>query len=149
MRFFRWIALGFGTGLLPKAPGTWGAILGVLFFWGMAGLELYLQLALTAALAALGAYGAEKTSKALGQKDPKVVVIDEIAGQMVAFLGHQPKVVTLLAGFLLFRLFDILKPPPVKQAEKLSGGVGIMADDLVAGVLANLCLWLLSPILPS
>jgi len=126
MWLVRWIALGLGTGLLPKAPGTWGALLGVFLFWGLSRATLPLQIALVVALSALGAYCAGKVARALGQKDPKAVVIDEVAGQIVALLGHPTSAPVLFAGFVLFRLFDILKPPPVRQAERLSGGMGII-----------------------
>ncbi len=143
-----WLALGFGAGKLPKAPGTWGALVGLVLFWGLKGLSWPGQLLVVLGLSILGAYGAGLVAQAQGQEDPKEVVVDEIAGQMLSLVGHpfNPWIVGL--GFVLFRAFDILKPPPVRQAEALPNGWGIMADDLVAGLLANLCLWLISPILP-
>ncbi len=146
--FLKWLALGFGVGKLPKAPGTWGALEGLGLFWGLKGLSWPEQLLVVLGLSILGAYGAGLVAQAQGQEDPKEVVVDEIVGQMLTLVGHpfNPWVVGL--GFVLFRAFDILKPPPVRQAEGLPQGWGIMADDLVAGLLANLCLWLISPILP-
>ena len=145
---WKWLAWGFGAGKLPKAPGTWGALLGLLLFAALKDFPWFVQLFLVLGLSLCGSYGSQVVAKAQGQKDPQEVVIDEIAGQMLTLVGHPFKVWNIVLGFLLFRTFDILKPPPVRQAERLPQGLGIMADDLVAGLLANLCLWLISPILP-
>jgi phosphatidylglycerophosphatase A len=97
-----------------------------------------------ALLAPVGAWAAHETAHALGRKDPQIVVVDEVLGQWLALA---PVTVLdwkyLLAAFLLFRLFDIWKPPPVRNLEQLPGGVGIVADDLMAGVYAALVLWVM------
>lgn len=84
----------------------------------------------------IGAPASKRYARALGKKDPVSVVIDEVAGQMIAFIGVPLGWKPLLAAFVLFRAFDILKPPPVRQLEALPEGVGIMADDVMAGIYA-------------
>lgn len=84
---------------------------------------------------------ANVTSKILHVKDPSLVVIDEIAGMFITLVGHEPSIIHLLSGFMLFRILDILKPFPIRQLERLKGGLGIMADDIMAGILANICLY--------
>ena len=88
----------------------------------------------------LGFTCAGAIARSTGDDDPSIVVIDETAGQMVALLFHVLTWRTLMAGFVLFRLFDIIKPPPICRLERLPGGTGIMVDDLAAGLLANLVL---------
>jgi len=143
----RWIALGGGIGLLPKAPGTWGALLG-LSIWALflARWPLIYQVATAISLTVLGAFGAGLVAKEEAQEDPSKVVGDEIVGQMVALMGHTPSFLTLSLGFFLFRALDIFKPFPIRHAEKIPGGWGIMADDLVAGILANILIYLLAPL---
>jgi phosphatidylglycerophosphatase A len=92
------------------------------------------------AIVAICIWAADVHARAVGLKDPSVVVCDEIAGFMVAMAFIPVTAATVLAAFLLFRLFDIVKPPPLRQAEALPGGLGIVADDVLAGVLANLVL---------
>lgn len=134
------LATGFGLGYLPKAPGTWGSLatLGAYFLLSP-GLSLKGELLIAFALALLGFWSAGKTARLRKCQDPSEVVIDEIAGQWLALVNQGPTLWILLS-FLLFRLLDIQKPFPVRIAERLPGGLGIMADDLVAGLLANLCL---------
>ncbi len=132
------IATGLGLGYLPKAPGTWGSLGALGLYLVLAprlslGEELFLGLVFIL----LGVWAAERRAAWRGVKDPQEVVIDEIAGQWLALMGAGLSF-WVLPAFFLFRLFDILKPLPVRQAERLPGGWGIMADDLVAGVLANL-----------
>jgi phosphatidylglycerophosphatase A len=147
------IATGLGSGYLPKAPGTAGSLLGVLLAWGVvsfsstrpvAGLLIGGGLAMIVSL--LGLWAAGRAAAYLQKKDPQIVVVDEIAGQLVAYsaLAIDPALALnwkyLLAGFILFRVFDIWKPFPARLAESFPGGIGIMADDWVAGVYAALAL---------
>lgn len=135
------IATLFGAGRSPVAPGTAGTLAAVplvylagrlLPEWGFA--------AATVALALVGVWAADRAACVLARKDPGAVVIDEAAGFFVTLLFLPVGAFTLGAGFLLFRALDILKPPPARRAERLRGGWGIVADDLVAGFYANLAL---------
>jgi phosphatidylglycerophosphatase A len=139
-----------GLGHFPFAPGTVGSLatLPLIFLlWRLGGSPAVVAGAVVAALAGYATAGA--AAKKLGRPDPGPVVIDEVAGQFVALLFFAPTPTALVTGFLLFRLFDIWKPAPVRQAERLPGGSGIMTDDLVAGLYANLVHQLLRWGLPS
>lgn len=139
-----------GAGRAPVAPGTFGSAAGVvlagLAAWG-AGRWGVPALALAATAVGIAAAGA--VARDLGDDDPGCVVIDEVAGQAVAlaFLPLSPG--AWLAGFLAFRAFDIIKPPPVRFLERLPGGLGIVADDLAAGAYANLAVRLLGVLAPG
>jgi phosphatidylglycerophosphatase A len=131
----RFIATGGGIGYFPVAPGTWGSLLGC-------GLFLLLGLLPPAVygigmvlLLAVGIWTAGEAEKVLGHKDAPPIVIDEIVGMLVTYFMVPVAVWPVVVGFVLFRLFDILKPMP--QLERLSGGWGIMLDDLLAGFLAQ------------
>ncbi|OPZ60330.1 MAG: Phosphatidylglycerophosphatase A [Deltaproteobacteria bacterium ADurb.Bin510] len=130
------IATFFGAGLVPVAPGTAGSLAALPFYCILRGLRLGPYLIATAALSLIGTVCAHRAEKILGE-DPGAVVIDEVAGQLLALMARPADVKQVLAGFALFRLFDILKPGPVGWCDRqLKGGIGIMADDLVAGLLA-------------
>jgi phosphatidylglycerophosphatase A len=128
----------FGVGYLPLIPGTFGSMVGVAIFL----LLVYwpLQVAFIPLIVVLGIWAASRTERLLGRKDPGKVVVDEVAGQMISLLPlafllpDGPWLVWVIVSFNLFRLFDIFKPYPARRFEALHGGVGIMADDLVAGV---------------
>ena len=135
------VATFFGAGRLPRAPGTWGSLAAVAIWLGVshfiAPAWQTLTLAGMAALAtAIGIPAATAVAKASGVKDPQFVVIDEVAGQWVTLLFAPVAWKTLLASFILFRGFDIVKPSPVRQLEKLPWGTGIVLDDVGAGVYA-------------
>jgi phosphatidylglycerophosphatase A len=134
------VATGLGSGYSPFAPGTAGSLVGVLLFLPLAGLAWPTQLAATAALTLVGVFAAARVARLLGRKDPGLVVVDEVAGQWITFLALPVTPVTALAGFLLFRVMDIVKPWPARDLERLPGGVGIMADDVAAGIYAHLLL---------
>jgi phosphatidylglycerophosphatase A len=148
-----------GVGYLPLAPGTWGSLVGI-------GLYLLLQsslirliqllpadsflrflpifiaanLVLITLITLIGIWAASRTEKLSGRKDPGKVVVDEVAGQFIALLPLVPKLdpgwISIITAFLLFRLFDIVKPYPARRLEGLESGLGIMADDIVAGAYA-------------
>lgn len=143
------IATGGGFGYSPFAPGTAGSIPGVLLAWGLwhLGGSLAVLLGLAVAIP-LGLWAAEAASRHFGAEDPGPVVIDEVAGQLVTLLFVTPTPLALVLGFLLFRVADVLKPFPARRLEDLPGGSGIMADDLAAGVYANLALQLTLWLLP-
>lgn len=136
------LAFGFGTGLSPKAPGTVGTLVGVVFFLLLAGSPLAVYLGTTALLAVLGCYLCGKTAADLGVHDHGGIVWDEIVGFLLAMTMLPPTLPWIIAGFALFRLFDIWKPWPIRQLDSnVPGGVGIMLDDLVAGLMAWLLLY--------
>ena len=148
-RLFLFIATGAGSGYLPKAPGTWGTLVGLLLWWPLAGLSLTAYLATVAVLFIVGVASAGAAEKILDRGDPGVVVIDEIVGVLIALAAVPLHPVAALAGFALFRLFDIAKPFPVGWLDRhLHGGLGIMLDDVAAGLYAllvlHLGLWLLA-----
>ncbi len=137
----RAIASGLGVGFLPRAPGTWASLFAAVV--GAALLALGQQAILCAAIAAaIGGVFAIAAAGA-GADDPGWVVIDEIAGQFLALapLGA-PRPWSILLGFVLFRLFDIWKPGPVGWLDRRHDALGVMGDDLVAGALAAMLLWL-------
>jgi len=140
------LATGAYVGLIPVAPGTFGALWGLLLTWAMIGAPLYLQLLIIVAVAAVGVPICSAAAKKLGSKDPSEVIWDEISSVPMTFLlvpAAKMTVLVLIVGFALNRAFDIVKPPPLRQLEHLPGGLGIMADDWAAGVYSFLVLHLL------
>jgi phosphatidylglycerophosphatase A len=138
-------ALGtfFGAGLLKPGPGTYGSIAAVLLWFGAARLlhPAPVTLAIGTAIAALvatliGIPAATIVARESGREDPGHVVIDEVAGQLIALIAIPADWQHAAVSLLLFRIFDILKPPPIRQLERLPGGTGIMLDDVAAGVFA-------------
>jgi phosphatidylglycerophosphatase A len=136
----RLVATGLGSGYSPFAPGTAGSLVGLLLFLPLARLAWPVQLAATAALTLVGVLAAGRVARRVGRKDPGLVVVDEVAGQWITFLALPVTPATALAGFLLFRVMDIVKPWPARDLERLPGGLGIMADDVAAGIYAQLLL---------
>jgi phosphatidylglycerophosphatase A len=135
------VATFFGIGLLRAAPGTWGSAAAVLLWAVLAHLlapPLRTPAAITLAviISLIGIPAATRVSRGSGKKDPQFVVIDEVAGQLVALIGVPLAWKSFLAAFILFRVFDILKPPPVRQLEALPEGSGIVLDDIAAGLYA-------------
>lgn len=138
------IATGAYSGYLPKAPGTWGSIAGIIIWLAAGRLALMPYLGLIAALFIIGTISAGAAEKIVDRGDPGIVVIDEIVGQLIALTLIPFDPFPVLAGFVLFRLFDIMKPFPVGWLDSnIHGGLGIMLDDVVAGVYALLVLHLL------
>lgn len=137
----RLIATGFYTGYAPVASGTFGTLPGVVMAVAMA--AYFGPAAYTVSLVAIivvCVWAADRHAAELRIKDPSVIVSDEIAGMLVAIAYLPISPLTLFIAFLLFRFFDILKPPPLRQAEGLPGGIGICADDLLAGLISNVLL---------
>jgi phosphatidylglycerophosphatase A len=138
------IATWFGCGYAPAGPGTAGSVAALAIAWLLvryAGWQplWFVTLVLVATAPAIWAAGV--TARALNLKDPGVVVVDEVLGQWLALAGARPlNVKSWLGAFILFRLFDIWKPVPVRNLEKIPGGTGIVADDLMAGLYAALVL---------
>jgi phosphatidylglycerophosphatase A len=134
------IATGLGSGYSPFAPGTAGSAVGLLLFWPLAGRPPAQVLTATAVLVLIGTLAAHHAARRLGEKDPGLVVVDEVAGQWVSLLLLPFTFGTAMVAFFLFRLMDVLKPWPARDLERLPGGLGIVADDIMAGVYANLLL---------
>lgn len=132
-------ATGAGSGYSPVAPGTAGSAVGVLLYAALLPLPPAAFPIVLAGVTLLGTWAAARAEGIFGRKDDGRITIDEIAGMLLtlAFLPPQRPLLAVGLGFLLFRLFDILKPPPARALEALPGGVGVMADDLVAGLYAN------------
>ncbi len=133
-------ATGFGAGYSPVAPGTAGSAVGLLFVWAMSWFNLPGQIAAVVVVTILSMIAADVVVRTLSLKDPGLIVADEIAGMMVTMIAIPLSATSLILGFILFRLMDVVKPPPARQFEHLKGGVGVVADDLMAGVYAHLVL---------
>ncbi len=136
----------FGCGYFPWGPGTAGSLVAVLI---AVALNLYLGagrvtlLLLTVALVLPGIWAATRTAEHVGKKDPGIVVVDEVLGQWITLAGATVlNIKAFIAGFVLFRLFDIWKPWPVRKLESLPEGTGIVADDLAAGIYGALILYI-------
>jgi phosphatidylglycerophosphatase A len=135
------IATFFGIGRLRPGPGTWGSLATVLL-WSAVAFQLAptlrtpVAIALALLVIVIGIPAATQVSRSSGSKDPQFVVIDEVAGQLIALVAVPLAWKTFLVGFILFRVFDIVKPPPVRQLERLPEGIGIVLDDVAAGIYA-------------
>ena len=129
------IATFFGIGHLPVAPGTWAsaATALIVYFTPLATAPFLLLAGITTAVFIVGIFAATASEKHFAKKDPRPCVIDEVAGQMVALWFLPRQALLYIAAFFLFRIFDILKPFPVNRSESLPYGLGIMADDVLAG----------------
>lgn len=149
------VATGGGAGLIPFAPGTFGSAVGTVIFYGLLVAARprpqWLQ-AITFlagfALAALGIWAGNRTEKIFARKDAQEIVIDEVCGQVITYSLVAPYLIAsatnptviLAIGFVLFRLFDILKPYPINRLQLLEGGLGVMMDDVLAGIYAAVVL---------
>ena len=135
------LAFGFGTGLAPFAPGTFGSLPGVLLFWLTMDFGLYVQLGVVVALVVSGIWICGESARRIGVHDHGGIVWDEIAGMYVTLLAAPISLVGWVLAFVLFRLTDIVKPWPIRDLDhRLKGGLGIMLDDLVAALYAALLL---------
>jgi phosphatidylglycerophosphatase A len=144
-RVFPWIATFFGVGLAPVAPGTFGSLAALPAFLLMRGLTLKGYLAVVACLSLVGVKAAEIAEKQWG-KDPGRVVIDEVVGMLLTLANRPKGLGSIVAAFLIFRSLDILKPPPIGTLDReLKGGLGIMADDMAAGLIGALIIKLFTP----
>ena len=135
------VATFFGTGLLHPGPGSWGSAATVLLWWLLSrwispGWQPEAALFLAAVAVLIGIPAATHMARSSGLKDPQFVVIDEVAGQLITLIAAAGSWQSLLLGFILFRGFDIVKPPPVRQLEHLPEGIGIVLDDVGAGLYA-------------
>lgn len=142
------VATFFRIGHLKPGPGTWGSLATVIL-WGLASSLIspayrgFATATAAAFITLIGIPAATQVSRALASKDPQIVVIDEVAGQLVTLIAVPLAWKTYLAGFILFRVFDILKPPPARQLERLPEGLGIVVDDVGAGLYGLIVMHLL------
>jgi phosphatidylglycerophosphatase A len=133
------LATAFGAGYMPKAPGTLGSAVGLLL-WFLLPASPWAHAVAIALVAVAGTWSAGVAERHFGRHDPGQVVIDEVAGMLVTLFLNPVSWFSAVIGFLLFRAADILKPFPARRFERLPGGLGIMADDVMAGIYANLAL---------
>ncbi|MDZ7841528.1 MAG: phosphatidylglycerophosphatase A [Gammaproteobacteria bacterium] len=144
------LALGLGTGLLPRAPGTWGSLLAIPVFFMLHPFGPVIYVAAVTVLFVLGIYLCGRTARALGVHDHGAIVIDEVVGMLVTWVAAGPGWFTVVAGFVLFRFFDIVKPWPIRRIDReVAGGMGIMLDDLLAGLMAAAVLQALLQVAPA
>jgi phosphatidylglycerophosphatase A len=130
----------FYLGYSPVAPGTVGTLGAVILYYVISGFSNLFYLFFIIALIIFSVWVSEIARIRLGDSDPNSIVIDEVCGFLVTMILIPPNMINIAMGFLLFRFFDILKPPPIRMSEKLSGGLGIVADDVLAGIYANILL---------
>lgn len=141
------LAFGFGAGLVPVAPGTAGSLCALPAIWLMSGLEPAVYLAVCAACFVIGVWACGEAERYLSASDPSPVVWDEMVGMQITLLLVPITWLHVLMGFVLFRFFDIAKPWPIGLVErKARGGLGIMLDDALAGLLAALALLLFATV---
>jgi phosphatidylglycerophosphatase A len=135
------VATFFGVGRLRPGPGSWGSLATVLLCWLLSRWiaptrQPAAAILLALLVVAVGIPAATRVARAAGLKDPQFVVIDEVAGQLITLIAVPVSWKSLLAGFILFRGFDIVKPPPIRKLERLPEGFGIVIDDVAAGLYA-------------
>jgi phosphatidylglycerophosphatase A len=134
------IATAFGSGYSPVAPGTAGSAVGLLLFWPLHLLPAAAQVGAVVVLFFAGVAASTRVARGVGIEDPGIVVVDEVVGMWLSLLFLPFTPVMAAAGFVLFRILDVFKPYPARQFESLPGGWGIMSDDVMAGIYANLLL---------
>ncbi len=144
------VATALGVGYVPFAPGTFGSLAGLVLYLGVrASGQPAVELAAVVIVFLLGAWAATAAEAHFGHIDPGPVVIDEVLGMLVTLALVPVSVTGALVGFVLFRVFDVLKPPPCNTLEALPGGWGVMSDDFMAAVYAHLCVRLLAWLAPG
>ena len=147
-----WVAVGFGAGLIPWISGTTGTVPFwlILYAWTSALHPSLIWMPLVSlVVTVIGFWAASKAEEEMGTHDPKQIVIDEWAGMAITLIGVPPRLSSYIAAFILFRIFDVIKPPPARQLEKLPGGYGIVMDDVFAGFYALLVYQVVHRLLPS
>lgn len=133
----QFLALGFGSGLSPKAPGTFGTLAAIPLFLLLSQLPVSQYMAVLSVMALFGIHICGYTAKAVGVDDHPAIVWDEIVGFMITMIMVPVSVTTIVVGFALFRFFDIVKPWPISAVDKkIHSGFGIMLDDIIAGIMA-------------
>ena len=138
------LAIWFGAGLLPGMPGTFGTLGALPLYFIIVGLGAWHKIMFIAVIVGGAIWSSWRAQYILGRGDAREIVIDEVAGFLLATIFFSFTWLALVAGFCLFRFFDVLKPPPIRKIEKITaGGLGIVLDDLVASVYALVCEWFL------
>ena len=130
----------FYLGYSPVAPGTVGTLGAVILFYVISGFSNLFYLIFVIALIIFSVWVSGIARIRLADSDPSCIVLDEVCGFLVTMILIPPTIANIAMGFLFFRFFDILKPPPIRRSERLSGGMGIVADDVLAGIYANILL---------
>ncbi|CAN5307340.1 phosphatidylglycerophosphatase A [soil metagenome] len=144
MSVARWLGTWFGCGLVPKAPGTAGSLGALpLYYLAIHFGGPWAHFIVMLLVCAVGVWASGAVADELGTKDPQIVVIDEVAGMLIALLPATPSIASVVVAFVLFRVFDAGKPWPVSALERLPRGWGIMMDDVGAGILSALVIMLL------
>ena len=133
-----------GIGLVPLAPGTVASLFAVLAYFLLYQISPYVPLLFLIFLLPVAIWGAGRYEASTDRQDPPEIVVDEWVGQFICLIGVEPSLSALVAGFFLFRIFDIIKLPAIRRLEDLPGGVGIVADDVAAGILGRVILFGLS-----
>ena len=133
----------FYVGLIPIAPGTFGTIAAIPLFYALSFTPLYLYLAITVLIILISVWASVVAEEIFGKTDPGEVVADEVCGYLVTMILVPVTLGNIFFGFLLFRLFDIAKPYPIRKFERLLGGLGIVMDDVMAGVYSCITLHIL------
>ena len=140
----QFLALGFGSGLAPKAPGTFGTLAAIPLFLLLAMLTPLFYFIAVMVLSLAGIYICDNAAKAVGVHDHPAIVWDEFVGYFITMFMVPVSWQSVLVGFLLFRFFDILKPWPISFIDKkMTGGFGIMLDDILAGLFSLIIMWLI------
>ena len=142
-KLITFLATGFGSGLSPIAPGTAGTLVGVLICLLCLPMPWSLRLIFVIVLLTLSIYVSGQAEKIYRKKDDQRIVIDEIIGLQITMLPVAINILNLCCGFVLFRIFDIVKPFPLKNLQRLPGGWGVVMDDVAAGIYAGAIMWLL------
>lgn len=138
------LAIWFGAGLLPGMPGTFGTLGALPLYFVIVALGTWYKIMSIAIIVGLAIWSSWRAQCILGRGDAREIVIDEVAGFLLTTIFFPFTWLALVAGFCLFRFFDVLKPPPIKKIERITtGGLGIVLDDLVASVYAFICVWIL------
>ena len=144
------IATVFKAGYIPIAPGTVGSIIGLLVFWLIKDYASFtIEMFVAAALFFAGVWASTIVEQVLERHDPGVVIVDEVVGMLIALMLLPPTITVMFLAFLLFRVFDIIKPYPARWCEQLSRGWGIMMDDVVAGLYVNVLIHIILWIVPQ
>ena len=143
-RFFLFLAAGFGAGYVPMAPGTAGTLVAIPIFLVLSPIPFPLYELTIVAFFFFASWISGEAERCWGRKDDPRIVIDEITGYLITMLWLPKTTLFIILGFFLFRFFDIVKPPPIRLLEKVKGGYGVVLDDVLAGVYANIVLQIIS-----